>query len=351
MRSFFAALLMMMTVFCANAYAGGIQGRASIKGEVREGVKIYAYKNFDTGLKNGYFSVSDGTGIDGTYKIDLPAGSYYFVARLTKDGGIDVKEGDLYCYYSGSPIEVSEKSYKNVGFNMIKVPAPLGDKEDKKSGVYGEITFEGKPLEKVYLFAYKNTEKDFKGPADYVFPSRKGKFKLRLTEGEFYLIARKRQKGGMYGPMEKDDIFNYYYGNPVKVEKGKLKGMTIECISRQDLLETPVDDETEKRGITVHASDEAGNILKGMYLLVYKKNEMTGQPDYISERSDETGTVFVELNVPGKYYLLMRGSLGGPAKRGELYSKYPKGDASVTLEEGSMHNEISFTVKKYEPAN
>lgn len=343
-------LAILLLTLATTSMAGGIQGRAAIGGEVGQDVKVYAYKSFDTGLKDGYFRVSEPTGIDGTYKFELPPGRYYFVARKTKSGGISLNEGDLYCYYSGSPVYVSESTYKLVGFNMIKVPASYEDKKGEKPGVTGMITFEGKPLEKVYLFAYKNAADDFKGPADYVFPSRSGKFKLRLPEGEFYLIARKRNKGGMYGPLEKEDIFNYYYGNPVKIEKDTLKTLDIECITRQDLLETPIDEAAAKRGITARIKDESGRALKDMYLLIYTEKEMSGRPDHISERSDENGSVFVELNVAGKYYLIARSVLGGPARSGELYSKYDKGDSSVTLIEGSMLKEIDFVVKKYVPS-
>jgi hypothetical protein len=326
-------------------YAGGIQGRAALKGEVDAGVIIYAYKNFDTKLKDGYFKKSEPTAKDGTYKLDLPAGKYYLIARKTKSGGVDLSEGDLYCYYSGSPMDVVGSSYRNIGFNMIKVKkSDLKDKKDKMQGVYGNIYFEDKLLEKVYLFAYKDVSNNFKGPAEYVFPSAKGKFKLRLPEGEFYLLARKRKKGGLYGPMEKDDIFNYYYDNPVKVEKGILKAVDIECITRLDLLEAPMGD-SALRGITVHVKEEQGKPLKGVYLLVYTNAEMTGRPDYISERSDEEGKIFLELNTPGRYYTIIRSTLGGPARNGDYYSKYTKDDSSVTLTEDNMYKEIEFKAK------
>jgi hypothetical protein len=350
MKSIAAAIIFIMSALISDASAGGVQGRVAIRGEVVEGVGIYAYKNFDTGLKGDYFKVSSPTKIDGTYKLDLPAGRYYFVARKTKKGGVDLSEGDLYCYYNGSPIYVADDAYKNVGFNMIKVPAALESKKDKKKGVYGFITFKDKPLERVYLFAYKDAAEGFKGPADYVFPSEKGRVKLRLPEGEFYLIARKRKKGGMYGPIEKEDIFNYYYGNPVKMEEGTLKGVLIECITRLDMLEPPVE-EIAKRGITAHVKDEMEKPLKGLYLLLYTDKKMAGKPEYVSESSDENGKIFIELNVPGKFYLIVRSRLGGPAQEGEYYSKYQLDGSGVTLQEGDMYKEISFKVKRFTPSN
>ncbi len=349
-----ALILLLIILFHAlpvkSALAGGIQGRAALRGEVVKDVLIYAYKNFDTGLRGEPFKLSEPSKIDGIYKFELPAGRYYFVARKTKSAGIELGEGDLYCYYSGSPIEVTDDSYKNVGFNLIKVDAKAKDKKGGKSGVMGNITFEGELLEKVYLFVYKSAATDFKGPADYVFPSRVGRFKLRLPPGEYYLIARKRKKGGMYGPIEKDDYFNYYYGNPVRVTEGVFVSANIECISRLDMLEEPIQD-TEKRGITITAKDEKGAPRQGLYLLVYTDKEMKGRPAYVSERTDLAGKTFLELTKPAKYYLIVRGRLGGPAYEGEYYSRYTQGDSSVTLSKDEMHKELNFTVRKFKPVN
>ncbi len=340
-------LLSLITIH-GVANAGGIQGRAARRGEVIENVLIYAYKDFGTGLKEGWVNVSEPTKVDGTYKLELPAGKYYLVARGAKSGGVELAEGDYYCYYSGAPVDVADDTFKNVGFNIIKVPKTLEDKKDKRSGVYGNITFEDKMLEKVYLFVYKSAENDFKGPPDYYFAAAKGKYKMRLPLGEYYLLARKRKKGGMFGPMEREDYFNYFYGNPVKVEKGVFKGGDIECITRLDMLEKAIDG-ASPRGITAQLTDSAGKPLKDLYLLVYTDPKMTGRPEYVSSRSDEDGKIFVELNRPGKYFLIARARLGGPAFEGEYYTKYSKNESSVTLSIKSMYKEVDFQVTKFKP--
>lgn len=345
-------IMILLMIACGQiACAGGIAGRAAHKGEVIKGVLIYAYTEFgDDGLGSNFFKISEPTKVDGTYKFELPAGKYYFVARKT-GGGIDMKPDDFYCYYSGSPIEVSDSSYKNVGFNLIKIPSIAETKLGSTSGVEGTIVFEDKLLEKVYLFAYKSAQSDFKGPADYVSPSVNGKFKLRLPEGKYYLLARKRKQGGMYGPMEKDDIFNYYYKNPVEVKSDTLVQVEIECISRLDMLEEPIG-EVNLRGITVNIKDKDGKPIDGLYLLVYNEAEMKGRPHYISERSDANGKIFLEINKAGKYYILVRSKLGGPAVEGEYYSKYTANlDSSVALTEEKMHETLDFKVEKFKPIN
>lgn len=159
MRKFlfiFVCLLFLPSVLLA---ASGVKGRVAWRGELIPGVTIKAYHSIDAIALKKVFAVSGPTGQDGTYQLELPPGRYYLTA------GNGSQPGDYFCYYSGAPIVVPATGFRQVGFNLIRIPQPIESRTGKRSGLWGEISFQGQPLERTYLYVYKSTETDFKGPA------------------------------------------------------------------------------------------------------------------------------------------------------------------------------------------
>ncbi|MCX7769667.1 MAG: carboxypeptidase-like regulatory domain-containing protein [Proteobacteria bacterium] len=297
---------------------GVIKGRAAYKGEVFSGIKILVYKEKEHIDLTKPDIVAGETKIDGSYEFSIPVGRYYLVA-LKKKYNVDnfkPEEGDLYCFYSGSPVEVVEKGITYVGFNLIKVGKSKPDKKSNNSGIYGKVFFEGKNLEKSYIYVYKDFKGGFRGPAFIVYPSYDGNFSINLPPGTYYIIARKRAKGGMYGPIEEGDLFNFYHGNPVVVKKGYMKNVEIECVKRLSQLESD-------EGYPILSGvvrDKNGKPLAGIFVLLYHNREMQGKPLYISGRSDSNGNFSIKVP-PGKYYILARENIGGPPITGEWTGK------------------------------
>jgi len=300
------------------AWAGsGVKGRAAWRGELVPGLKVSAYRAIEEITVGRAVAVSEPTALDGTYTLELPPGSYVLVAR-SFDG--EPTPGDYFCYYSGSPIQVQEGHYTNVGFNLVRVPDEPAPKDAKRSGLTGEISYQDALLEKVYLYVYRDAKSGFKGPAYNIVPVEKGKFRLRLPPGDYYLLARKRLAGGRYGPVAIGDYFNYYYGNPVHLEAGTIRSIHLETITRLSNLEQG-EDELPFQGVRGKILGADGRPAEKLYVFAYRKPEMTGTPDFFSAATDARGQFELRLP-PGTYYLLARQSFGGPAADGELYGKY-----------------------------
>lgn len=312
-----SVLFFVSSVFGQENY-GIIKGRAAYKGEVFAGVKILVFKEKEQIDLSKPDIVAGETKIDGSYEFKVPAGRYYLVALKKKYDSNNLKpeEGDLYCFYSGSPVEVIERGITYVGFNLIKVGKSKPDKKSNNSGIFGRVFFEGKNLEKSYIYIYKDFKGGFRGPAFLVYPSYDGKFSINLPPGTYYVIARKRAKGGMYGPIEEGDWFNFYHDNPVVIKKGFMKNVEIECVKRLSQLES---DEGYPL-LTGNIIDKNGKPRSGIFVMLYHTKNMQGKPLYISGRSDTNGSFSIKLP-PGVYYVSARENIGGPPISGEWFGK------------------------------
>ncbi len=293
----------------------GARGRVAWRGKLIPEITVRAYRQIADIAGSEPVAVSAPTDLDGLYQLDLPPGSYVLTASNSSGG---FKPGDLFCYYSGSPIQIPAEGYRNVGFNLIQIPEQAPVAEAKRSGVYGELSYQDELLEQAYLYVYKDPSKGFKGPGYFIQPVAKGSFRLNLPPGEYYLLARKRTRGGQFGPIETGDYFNYYYGNPVRIEAGQTHEVKIETVTRLSMLE---EDLVAFHGVRGQVIDGVGKARAGLYVFAYRQAEMTGTPDYFSAPTDSAGHFELTLPDAGPYYLLARQAFGGPAGGDELYGK------------------------------
>ncbi len=336
-----ALLLILLHTLPALADSG-VQGRVAWRGELVPDIRVRAYRSIaDIGLGKE-LAVSAPSDMDGTYRLQLAPGEYYLTAR---DYAEAPKAGGHFCYYSGAPVRVNPGGFTNVGFNLVKIPAEPPPVKGDLTGIRGEITYQGEALEQCYLYVYKDSSKDFKGPAYFVQPVAKGSFRLRLPPGDYYLLARKRARGGQFGPIEIGDYFNYYYGNPVRIEKNEMREVQIETISRLSMLEEG--ENTSKRGVSGTIVDPQGKPAGEVRVFAYRQPEMTGTPDLFSHPSDASGHFSLPLPDDGPWYLLARENFGGPAEEGEWVGRYggPQGQA-VTLTESKPNNEVTIHVER-----
>ncbi|WP_305046020.1 carboxypeptidase-like regulatory domain-containing protein [Geoalkalibacter sp.] len=337
-------LLMLALLLCAVPALAetGIQGRVAWRGELVEGVRVHAYRAIADIAAGRTVAVSAPVDVDGSYRLELPPGDYYLVAR---DFEGTAKPGDHFCYYSGAPVRVTQGILTNVGFNLIRIGEQTPPVQGAQSGIEGEIRFEDELLERAYLYVYTDPAKGFKGPGYLIQPVEKGRFRLRLPPGDYWILARKRAQGGQFGPIEIGDYFNYYHGNPVRIAAGEMHQVRIETITRLALLE-----EGEKaafRGLRGQVVGPEGQALAGVRVFAYRSAEMTGHPDAFSPATDETGRFELALSHPGPWHLLARQSFGGPAQEGEWYGRLE--GAGLTLNDEEPVREVRIRVEPKAP--
>jgi hypothetical protein len=334
-------LFFLIFLLVAPVWAGGIRGRVAWQGQLVPAVKVHAYRSVADIASGKAVATSAPTSLDGTYTLTLPAGEYYLTARDYED---KPRPGKHFCYYSGAPARVTNDSWTPVHFNLIRIPREAPPAAGEGTGIRGEITFQGDLLEKCYLYIYRDPEHGFKGPAYFVQPVEKGRFRLRLPPGDYWLLARKRGKGGQFGPIEIGDYFNFYHGNPLHLEAGQLREINIETITRRSMLEE--EEAFPFQGFTGTVFNPGGIPAAGVRVFAYRTSDMTGIPEHFSSPTGADGRYSLSLPSRGPWYLLARESFGGPAAEGEMYGRYEgKGKNGTTLPLGKTQHEVIIHVE------
>jgi len=336
--SWISVILMLFGVSGWADGAEGVRGRASLGGVLVEGVVVtaYTYRPGTFGPLTGEDAVASAvTATDGTYELPLAPGRYVVEALKKAAGntGARPESGDLQCLYSGSPVGVAAGAWTAVGLNLVEVP-PEVRTSGRPSSIAGRITRGGVPAEKVYLYVYGDSATGFRGPAQLVQPVASGAFQVRLPPGTYFLVARKRARGGTYGPIEIGDLFNFYPRNPVAVAPDEEVRLEIPLIERLSQLE---EDPKAFRGVRVRVLDASGKPVPDFYVLAYPSAMRAGPPLAVSAPTGADGWTHVPVEPGTATYLRVRKSLGGPPVSGDQFADGetrgdPAGVLVLTLE-------------------
>jgi hypothetical protein len=308
----------------AVAAESGVEGLAVLHGELVPGVVVLAFSAPGPGPDTVPLATSPGSDEKGRYRLALKPGSYYLAAVKSSAAPWPFRAapGDLFCYYLGSPVVVEAGRMTPVGFNMVKIVAPPVLVKGDAAGLSGRLLFENKPLGRAYVYVYRDNSTNFHGMGVTAMPAGEdGRFRVKLPPGSYYLLARKRMSGGLYGPPGKDDYIGYYPGNPVEVRQGVFTQFDLEMTTRVDTLEKIGLEEGSGAGwFDGTVTDAAGAPVTGLYVLFYADPALTGAPAFVAGPTDEKGQFRVR-SAPGTFHVLARSSLGGPVEDGEWYGK------------------------------
>ena len=202
--------------------------------------------------------VTQTTDADGKFAIDTVEGDYTVVARkrMASDGVMQLRKGDLFCYYAGNPVAVADGTETTVevpcypkddvtgflaeGATVRRTRGELArfrERSAEEPGAYGisgrVTTPEGKPASGLVVMAFKGEpgqlfrmniprlKSEFMGRTDAA-----GAFAIGLKEpGTYYLMARELSGTSPH----RGELFGLYEGNvdhAVNVA-GQLKDLGI----------------------------------------------------------------------------------------------------------------------------
>jgi hypothetical protein len=332
-----------------KAKATGIEGVAAFRGDFLAEAVVMAFPGPGPGREDVPVATAPPTDDSGRYSLTVPPGSYYLLAVKRDGDPWPLQEGaeGFFCYYLGNPIIVEEGKMTRVGFNMVRMGVEEEPLRGERSGISGRLLFEDDPLGRAYVHVYRDGSTNFRGMGMAAIPTgAEGLFRVKLPPGNYYLLARKRLGGGMYGPPGKNDYIGYYFGNPVEVRSGEFRQVALETTTRVDLIEEIWFTEEEGAGwFRGNVADADGNPVEGLYVLFYDDKDMTGAPVFVAGPTGAGGKFKVRA-AEGKYYLLARSNLGGPPEAGERYGKY-RGQGGEVRVDGMSGEEVSIIVDRY----
>lgn len=222
-----AALLCGILVFgCAEAQKpmtegpvnSGIEGQVIIANEgTAPGAFVYAYDSPYNDMRVPTKLISPPAAEDGTYKLDLPPGSYYIVARKRVSGdprGYLVK-GDYEGKHKANPVEVKPGRYTEANISIARLEgaflmAPYLP-DTVESGIKGKVFSEdGVPVRGAYVLVYTDGEmiglpQHLSRPSD-----ADGRYTVPLPPGTYYVSARIKygglpRKGEPYGTYDANE--------------------------------------------------------------------------------------------------------------------------------------------------
>jgi len=348
---FFALSVLSLSVIPASAAGPGglVEGRVMFHDLPLEGAFVYAYKEPGNLFAKASEFPPAATDAQGAFMLELPKGQYYIAAKKKGTGAKEILEpGDYYSFYGGNPVSVDPARPAKATLNMMVKPFIRADTAsgDDKGGVEGTVTISGEPASGVVLYVYLDANDNFRGMGYYMSPPTgvNGVFKMRMNEGTYYILARKRQDGSLAGPLREGDYFGYLDENPVVVTKRKVRHVEIPVVRKVERVSPGGQGKTLIAGII---KDKEGNPLAGMYACVYKNEGMTDRPAFVSKQTGPDGNFQLEVPLGGKYFLGGRSAIGGPVEPGQYWGRYGGStDHSIKLDTGGRLEGIDITLEK-----
>jgi hypothetical protein len=204
------------------------------------------------------------------------------------------------------------------------------------------------PLEGTYLYVYKKGM-DLYGPAFTVSRATgpDGAFDLELPDGDYIVVARKRESGETSGPVVAGDNKSDFVSLTVK---GGVTELTVVAPTKVgDSRRLTKEAAVTKTGLAGRVTDADGKPVEGARVHVYDHVQMSERPKFVSEKTGPDGRYLLYLPQGGTYYLAARDKFGGPPKIGDLYGRYDQGTiepSAVVVRDGELLADVDITVSK-----
>jgi ubiquinone/menaquinone biosynthesis C-methylase UbiE len=360
MRKFFF-ILFFFCLFPALAFTADIkiEGKIFTDTGFLKGAKVYLYKSYDDIDSGRIFSTSEPTNEKGLFKLQVPPGEYFFIARGKKDGK------DFFVYHGDNPIKVTENIWLILMANEAKSP----EYSEGSTSLKGVVTYKGQIVKDAYISLYTPETKKFKGLGFRTESvNSDGTFDLSIPAGKYVVIGKKMEGGKRIRPLKKGDLYCYYPYNPVEVKSNKAVTIEVPCYPKEDRFsfienppKKPRDYPTLKQelsvkptsGIKGRVTDVDGNPVDNLFVLAYKSEapvflmyHVSHGTEYVGE-TDKDGNYFIPIDTSGDYHVIARGTLGGSPKKEDFYGIY-EGNPKyiVSFEKGQVVDNINIIVGK-----
>lgn len=361
--------------------AGTIEGVVfSETGPIR-GATVFAYQNYEDLAAGRNFRKSEPIDRDGHYRLTLPAGSYYLLARANLEGR------QLFSYHGVNPITVTNE-YRWLPFVLVPENKENCAETPGQSRITGQVMYKGLAVSGGVVSVYPWQEGKFRGMGLLTNTlDENGTFSFDLEAGNYVVIARKKQDIKGIGPVKRGDMFCYPSTNPISVANNQSCNTDINCYPR-DELDLFLNDgainpqgrrHDDRRQASLHdlqpaeaqkpatntpatlsgqISDPNGKPRQGMTVTAYPARGLdlfqmhalrliTGNMGL----TDAEGRYKIALkDGDGKYYIVAREKVGEAPDRSEYYGLYEGSpNHSIIIDRGTNLTDINVVVDRIMP--
>jgi hypothetical protein len=332
--------LLLLLLVAGPAAAALVTGKAAVSSKGVAGVQVLAYPLAATTLSGAPAASSAPTGADGLFRLELPPGDYYFLAR---------GEG-LFAYYGRNPVGVPAAGIQEMNLSLVPRQLPVPERKARvTTGLLGQATVDGQPLADALIYVYTDLSSQFKGmglgmagPTD-----AKGLFEVELPAGTYYLLARQRHSGAAAGPLQAGDFIGYYPGNPLVVQEGTVARIALPMIEVPAKVERLADQLFGQTSIQGRILDKQKRPVVGVRVMLYDDPQMLNRPLYVSQPSGKDGAFVLSFPHGGTYYLVARSTLGGAPGPGELIGTYDqRPDHALVIKDGQALKGVEILVEE-----
>lgn len=374
-----------LAAFCLAAHpaisqGGTIEGIVfSESGPVSEAT-VFVYRNYEDLASGREFSKSLPGDRKGHYKLQLPVGNYYLIARATQEGR------PLFSYHGVNPISVSE-DYRWLPFLLVEENETTC-RESPGQSITGRVTYKKQPVQGGVVSIYPWHDGKFRGMGLLTNTlDENGEFSFVLEPGTYVVVARKKQDIKGIGPVKRGDMFCYPSTNPVTVATGQTCAMDINCYPRDDLelflnveASNPQGRRHESRrqaslhdlqpadvpplphevpaSISGQVTDPAGKPRPGLIVTAYPAQGVELFQMHVVRlitdnmgQTDGEGRYRIDLkDGKEKYYIVAREKVGEAPGRSEYYGLYEGSyNHAVSVEHGDNLTGINLVVDRIMP--
>ena len=218
-------------------------------------------------------------------------------------------------------------------------------------GIRGTLTYEGKPLDDAYVYAYRSYSTNLLGPADFASnPSgADGSYTVDLVKGSYWIVARKRTTGDNTGPLTVGDRYSINPANPVSVKDGSFRTVDLDLVKMKDpMFFQSMGRQETKTGVRGVIVDKEGKPVPWVFAMAYTTADMKRVPEFTSVMTDADGSFVIYLPRGGRYWLAARKNIREKPVVGEPYGLYRGSpDHSVRVTEGQILGGIRIQLEDY----
>ena len=321
-RALSVGILILVVAGCGSR-PGSIEGRAVSRGGAVAGATVEIYLSGGRGKESSPFAAA-ATGADGSFRLELPAGSYWvWVKDLASTQG-----PRRLAEYPANPVQLAAGATQSLG--EVELHAVGMSRESVAApgvGVRGRILHDGAPAGETAVMIYAAASTRLAGPGyiALVRTDSEGRFQIDLDPGPYRFAARRREGGATSGYLQAGDLSATAPDDPIVVPEGGYFDLGDLLLHEVDAGRLAAKGARGVQGATatVLEGQALGPGMKpraGQFVFVYRDEGMIGRPESMA-RTGDNGEFELTLSGGGTYYIGARSRHGGPRQPGEWAGK------------------------------